>query len=240
MNKFVVATWSGGIDSTAVIAHLLKRSWHVRAVTLEFGPPRFMERERQARRQLLSELLYVAGRWNGIFEWDEKPAPWLWEFSDGGMEIPRRNKHIMDYLIVRECIPRGIKNLAMGEYTGADTWVVRDHVAANDCDHRALSAYLYLEYGLDWRLISLQDFGESRYKANRLRLGLEVLGAEGMAKTTNCLNDVPIHCGTCYKCIERAAAFDVNGIEDHTHYDKDPRMQERWPLYMEQMKGCLA
>lgn len=233
----VVATWSGGIDSTAAIGNLLQRGYHVQAVSLIFGQIGFIEREREARRNLLPILQDIPKKYgtSGSLTHKEKKADWLWAFSHDGLEIPRRNKHIMDHLIVTEMIPQNIYNIAMGEYIGADTWVVTDHVSAADCDHRALGAYLYLEYGMKYRLISLADFGESRYKSDRLRLGLLSIGADAMGLTTNCMHASAIHCGECYKCQERAAAYKTLGLPDPTEYLYPPEKGDRYNLYLEQM-----
>lgn len=229
----VVASWSGGIDSTAVVANLIKRGYDVTTVNLNFMPTRFTEREERARDAIYPHLRSIGGSRIETYEHD---GHWLWEFSPDGKEIPRRNKHIMDYIITNHMIPDSITNIAMGEYTGADTWVNKSHVPANDCDHRALSAYLYMEYGMQYRLISLQDFGESRYKADRLKLGIDAIGLEAMRLTTNCLRDSITHCGECYKCQERRAAFTTLGIDDTTQYDTDPSKQPMYQAYLEQMK----
>ncbi len=231
-DKTIVATWSGGIDSTAVIAQLLRAGWEVTAVSLLFGPAPFVKREalaRQALHETLGEL--------GPIEYIETPAEWLWAFSPDGVEIPTRNRRIMDHLIAVYCLPNEIRNVGMGEYIGCDTWVVRDHVGAADCDARSLTAYLFEQYGLDWRLLTLADFGESRYKSDRLRLGIEVLGVDAMGQTTNCLEASSHHCGTCYKCVERAAAFWFLYQGDPTFYMVDPKKHPRFAAYVRQMHG---
>lgn len=235
--KWVVASWSGGIDSTAVIANLLRRGWQVEAVTLRIYGGEFGRREAKAREILGSTLDRIAKENGGGLLFTTKDAKWIWAFSPDGVEIPRRNKHIMDHLITTEMMPRGITNLAMGEYVGADTWLVRDHVAAADGDHRSLSAYLYHEYGVDYRLLSLQDFGESRYKSDRMKLGWDVIGP-AMLFTSNCLTDGPIHCGECYKCLERRAALMTLGLADLTEYATDPtEKSEMLGKYLRQMTG---
>ncbi len=240
MDNRVVASWSGGIDSTAVIANLLDRGYEVHAFSLtfeggEFGA-KFHEREATARENLLPILADLAKEGGGKLYHRTKPASWLWAFSPDKRYIPRRNKHIIDHLVTTEAMPRGIFNVAMGEYVGADTWIVKDHVGATDADHRALSAYIWAEYGIKYRLFSLQDFGESRYKSHRLLIGWEVLG-EDMALTTNCLADSLEHCGTCYKCIERHAAFETLGLRDKTQYATDPGNNPHFAKYMAQMRG---
>lgn len=235
--KKAVASWSGGIDSTAVLANMLVAGHHIKAVTLQIYGGKFGERERQARNALLPTLRTIAERNGGSIEAIEKKADWMWAFSPDEIEIPHRNKHIIDHLITTEMMPNQIYDLAMGEYIGADSWLVKDHVGAADADHRSLSAYLYHEWGIRYRLISLQDYGESRYKSDRVRIGWRVLGP-AMFLTSNCLMDSEMHCGRCYKCLERQAAFFTLGIIDKTIYQttKD-ESNPVYQLYLRQMNG---
>lgn len=237
--KKVVASWSGGIDSTAVIAQLALRGYDIKAVVIDIygeSMPKFARREQDARLTLLEPLSQCAKQGGGSIDVVIKRGEWIWAFSPDGIEIPRRNKHIVDHLIMTEMLPHGLTNIALGEYTGADTWLVRDHVACSDADHRAIAAYLYLEYGISYRLISLQDFGESRYKSDRLRIGLQAIG-DAMRWTTNCLADSELHCGKCYKCIERAAAYFTLSQNDRTDYLVNPKTDARFELYCRQMAG---
>lgn len=238
-HRVVVASWSGGVDSTGVLAHLLWRGYDVRSVTLLIYGAGFGRREQAARHALRPALEALAARSGARWTHETHEADFLWAFGDG-VEIPRRNKRILDYLCVL-AERHGTRNVAMGEYTGADTWLVQDHVAGADADHRALASYLYAEYGLAWRLFSLQDFGESRYKADRLRIGYDALGP-AIALTANCLVDDPAadagqHCGACYKCVERAAAFDAVPLYDPTPYATPPRDAPSYADYRRQMRG---
>jgi hypothetical protein len=229
--KEVVCTWSGGVDSTALIALLLRDGYKVNALTLNFYERDFVSREARSRKNLLEDLSKL-----GDISVIEKDGSFLWSFSPDGVEIPRRNRLIIDHLIETECKPRGLYYLGVGEYIGADTWVVRDHVGSADADARALTSYIYQEYGLDFRLLTLADFGESRYKSDRVALGASVIG-DLMFKTTNCLNNVPEHCGECYKCVERHVSFTKVFGRDETVYLSPPRNSERYRLYLEQMKS---
>lgn len=233
----VVASWSGGIDSTAVAAHLLLNGYDTTLVTLNIYGGSFGKREKAARSALLPVLERCATKGGGKLEHVEAEASWIWAFSPDGHEIPRRNKHIMDHLLTTYCMPKRITNIGMGEYIGADTWLVRDHVGAADADHRSLAAYLYHEYGIDYRLFSLADFGESRYKVDRVRLLTRAVGLDAAALTSNCLYDYEAHCGECYKCVERAAAFLLDKGVDPTAYLTDPQEHETFPAYIQQMQG---
>lgn len=231
--------WSGGIDSTALIAQLLKRGHSVVALVLgvyEKRFPKMWRREREAQ-EILVPVLRDCIQQGADFSVRVLPADWIWAFSTDGIEIPRRNKHIIDHIITQYLIPEKKSALGLGEYIGGDTWLVRDHVGAADADTRSLTAYIFQEYGLDYRLYTLNDFGEARYKHDRVRIGMEAIG-DAMLLTTNCLYDFDVHCGKCYKCFERHAAFMLNHLEDSTTYLTHPSEErEKINLYLAQMRG---
>lgn len=226
----VVVSWSGGIDSTALVAQLLRQGHRVHTVALGIYGGAFGARELAARNELLGAMRSL-GNWASH---EERAAPWVWAFSPDGVEIPRRNRLIIDHLIEHDARAQGM-HIGLGEYIGCESWVVRDHVGAADADARALAAYIYDQYGLGVRLWTLADFGESRYKDDRLRLGIEA-GVD-MCATTNCLTDGPVHCGACYKCIERSVAFWRISYLDTTVYAVDPRAHPAWDAYWSQMSG---
>jgi len=238
-NKTCYVTWSGGIDSTGVLGLLLQAGWTVQPITLKFGKLSYQSREAAARSALSArfEMIYP-DLWNPTKEFD---GSFLNHFSADGIEITRRNKHILDWMMMNHVLPNGGYYLGMGEYIGADTWAVKDHVGAHDADARYLAAYLLYEYGLSFRLMTLADFGESRYKADRVNLLVNAIGPDAALLTTNCMgaNEELIHCGQCYKCIERHAAFEIvlgRGMDD-TDYLTDPREAPHFEQYEKQMAG---
>lgn len=238
----VVVSWSGGIDSTALAAALINRGYRVKLVSLNLydeAMPRFALREAEARAALgpfLSALAVKSKAAPPVYVQDDEAAPVINAFRSPDGEIPLRNHRIIDYLVARHCIPAGTKSLGLGEYIGADSWVVQDHVDARDADARALTSYVLHEYGLSWRLFTMADFRhETRFKVDRVQMLVEELGLRGAQRTTNCLADSSAHCGRCYKCTERAVAFAAGGHVDTTEYDEDPRRSGRWAAYLKQM-----
>lgn len=233
--KKIVCSWSGGIDSTALIGKLAQKGYSILAVYLDLYDIGFSDREKRARDKLFPIIKNTAQKRGGDLAVEICDGNWLWNFSNDGVEIPRRNKLIIDYMIENYMIPEGIINIGMGEYIGADSWHIQDHVSMADADQRTLASYILHEYGLNYRLITLADFGESRYKVNRLNLGFEAIG-ENMNATTNCLRSVKDHCGTCYKCVERNVAFHLLDKKDETYYMSEPKDSEMYDDYLDQMK----
>jgi len=240
--KHIVASWSGGIDSTALIARMLVEASHLgiqsmQVVSLDMYQrcaPAMVAREKRARALIEPELFDLACKNKVAVDFVTEDIGWIWKFSPDGKEIPRRNRYLIDYMICKF----GARELALGEYEGAETWVVQDHVGAADADARALASYLYLEWGLEYKLWHLSLFDEARFKHQRFALGFTVLGSE-MFNTTNCMSNTSLHCGRCYKCLERHAAINLylDPGEDPTIYIKDPKEHEGYEEYVSQMKG---
>jgi len=232
--KKAIVSWSGGIDSTALLGHLLKAGYDVTTFYLEFYGLSFTTRELNAREFFKSQLGCGLARFDSDGQWrgDEiRDGSFLWQFSPDGIEIPMRNRLIIDYMVAQF---GEYYVLGLGEYIGADSWVVQDHVPGNDADVRSLTGYLHYNYGLKHRLMTLADFGESRFKTDRVRLLRDELGQFSFM-TTNCMADNEVHCGICYKCIERhVAMYSVFGY-DATEYEANPEHQPQFQQYKEQM-----
>lgn len=223
----VYCSWSGGIDSTALIGQLLRHEFKVVAIPVEFYSrhgSEMMLREAEARRAIAEQLF---SQYDNFLLQDTATLGCIAEcFEMANGEIPRRNRHLIDWMLARywKWFPEGRINIGLGEYIGADSWVVSDHVPAADADSRALTSYCYSEWGLGVRLWTLANFGESRYKKHRLAQGIESCGLDIMDLTTNCMRNGSLHCGECYKCIERHAAFMSCCGDDRTFYKKHPNI----------------
>ena len=240
--RSAIVTWSGGIDSTALLACLVSQSPTITALSFDmpYGPL-FNKREADAREALWPTMMRHAVIAGCNLERTHRDASFLPSFENApghsdptaaAGAIPMRNRLMIDYLCARwpqrYCI-------GMGEYVGADSWVTKDHVTGLDCDSRALTAYLFENYGLSKQLVTLDHFGPCRFKDQRLKIGLDVI-EDAMMLTTNCLNDNELHCGECYKCCERAAAFEAACDTDATKYATMPdrAMVERYKAQFSQ------
>lgn len=236
-NKTVAVTWSGGVDSTAIVGNLLNAGYDVVPVSMLMGSNTFMQNERRARDRLSYYFAKVyPDQWRPPHEIDAK---WLTMFSaDGGKEILRRNKHILDYVMMNFVIPNDWYYVATGSHLGAYPAAV-DHLPGGDVDSREMIAYLLQEYGIGYQLLTLLDFGPSRYKTDRIQQMLNNVPIEVARYAYNCLETVVpnVHCGRCYKCVERHAAFMEVAGEDLTEYESDPRKSVMYGGYLQHFAG---
>lgn len=238
-DKRIWATWSGGVDSTALMSQLLAAGFDVHPIVVLFGPAAMRRNEMIARAEINE---YFATRYPD--SWHKPvhvPGDFLNVFSsDGGREVLRRNKHIMDYVMMNHVIPDDVYYIGTGTYVGADTSAV-DHLHGMDTDSRYLSAYLLSEYGLGYQHMSLGDFGTSRYKTDQVAQLIQFLPLNYAFATYNCMtgyDDFPgVHCGVCYKCVERHAAFLREVGADNTPYHTNPRNVPYFKDYLEHFKG---
>lgn len=230
MDKKIVVSWSGGIDSTALVANLANAGYEIHAYRLGgIYPLLFEGRELDAIRNLMKIPIIK----EHVKFFNQEDGRWLWYFSGDRKEIPKRNHRILDRMVIWADV-YGTQNIGMGEYIGADSWVVTDHVDMGECDTRSLTAYLYSEYGLKYRLFTLDNFGDARFKSKRINIGKNIID-DAMFLTTNCLENTELHCGKCYKCVERHVGMMKSFGYDNTEYACNPNLSPYYEKYIRQM-----
>lgn len=239
-DKRIWVTWSGGIDSTAVLGKLLKAGYEVFPIAVEFGSKFYSENEKLAREEIAKYFKQsFPAKWNDVVT---VSGSFFMPFSSDGKEVMRRNKHIMDYVMMNHVIPDEFYYIGMGSHLGADTPSVDHLKGGNDTDSRHMNAYLLAEYGIGFQLLTLLDFGPSRFKTDRIKMLLEVVPEELAFKTYNCLTALELgaHCGQCYKCVERRAACVMLGQRDFTEYVYNPEAMPFFVTYIERFNGDLT
>jgi 7-cyano-7-deazaguanine synthase in queuosine biosynthesis len=226
-----IVSWSGGADSTLVLAELLRRQYRVFAVSFVFEGDPMETRQTSARASLLAPLRAIGGSVAHI----TVEANWLHVFSNEAGVMPRRNKHMLDFMILAMADKQGVRELGMGCRVGEDTALCSP---SPDADSRVMTAYLYNEYGWEYRLWTQEDFIRSRYKdetASRLQalIGTYI---EAVQPCGNPMTVLP--CGGCHKCVEWAAALAVADVTDFKTYGKAiPSQHPRFSDYCAQMRG---
>ena len=101
---------------------------------------------------------------------------------------------------------------------------------------RELAAYYCYEYGSEFALISPSTFSMCASTVSDLvGLGFGIIGG-AMFNTYTCNRSGKLHCGACHKCLQRHAAFLINGIPDQTEYEMKPKDD---PIFDQFLKGDI-
>lgn len=227
-DKRIWVTWSGGVDSTLLLEMLMKKGFEVFPITVLFGPKNRQENERRARTVIANYFrARYPEKWNDAMV---HSGDFVERMSLGALyseDIPKRNKMIMDFVMSVYVIQNKGYYLGMGLHLITDTRLADTPYPRFDDDPRHMSSYLLSEYGDRFQLVTLNDFDFlARHRIDTFKLFVENVKSTQWFTPYCCISpDDPknSHCGRCYKCVERYAAFSAILGHDHTHYEYDPR-----------------
>ncbi len=217
--KEVIVVYSGGLDSTVLLAKVHARTKGVSALHFCYG-----QKHSQAETQA---ALVVCTHFNVPMKIIELDFP-AWGFKSELLaaqgDIPAReyNKEdlkktivpfrngIMTSIAAGIAASRGVKTVYIGAHTD-------DHAVYPDCRPGFLySMHTAIEYGTDMQVGLAFPFYE-KSKADIVKLGIS-LGAP-MDLSYSCYNGGQVHCGVCATCRARREAFLEAGVPDLTEYE---------------------
>lgn len=217
-NKAVMAL-SGGMDSAALLFHMLDRGYAVTCVNFYYGS-KHNKYERECARlvaehakvqliemdisnvmdHMVSDLLLSGG---------EIPEG---HYEDANMKrtvVPGRNT-IFASIMSGIAWSKGASVIALGVHAG-------DHAIYPDCRKEYIDALnMTIQRGTDDAVAVIAPFVHAT-KGDIVRAGLK-LGVP-FELTRTCYKDQPISCGRCGSCTERLEAFANNGETDPIPYE---------------------
>jgi 7-cyano-7-deazaguanine synthase len=214
----IVALYSGGLDSTALVFHLLKERHDVRCLGVDYGQRHRRELESAARiaadvglEYRIADLKSVTG----LLSTSALTNPAI-EVPDGHYTdelmkitvVPNRNM-IMLSLAIGWAVSTGSDAVAYGAHAG-------DHAIYPDCRPEFAAAMDAAAQLCDWHPIKILAPFTGLSKADIARIAMDA-GAP-VAATWSCYKGGEYHCGTCGTCVERREAFRDAGIPDPTQY----------------------
>lgn len=219
--KKVVALFSGGLDSTAMLYHLSDLSFEVLPISIFYG--------QRHRRELMSASQVAAA---GNFDCKFIGLSSLQEVligssqTDLGVEVPEghyaadnmrvtvvpNRNMIMLSVAVAYAISIKAEIVAYAAHKG-------DHDQYPDCRQEFIDAMKVA--------VSLCDYDPPSLLAPYSIMTKAEVVADGASHhaplelTWSCYKGGENHCGRCGTCVERAEAFAIAGVPDPTKYD-DP------------------
>ncbi|MDR2862926.1 MAG: 7-cyano-7-deazaguanine synthase QueC [Puniceicoccales bacterium] len=216
-----VVVFSGGLDSTVLLAKLVAGGRDCRALTIDYGQRH--RREIESARAIcallgvphrIADLRALIPLWGSNSLTDSSVCVEDGHYTEERMKstvVPGRNLILLSvaaaWAIAEKC-----DTLAYGAHSG-------DHAIYPDCRPEFAEAAGHAIALADWHKVTLERPFVSMDKAQIARLGI-TLNAP-LHLSWSCYKGGTLHCGRCGTCIERREAFWNAGIPDPTTYAPD-------------------
>ena len=214
----LILTYSGGMDSTVLLHHMIAAGNSVRALSVDYGQRH--GRELQSAAQIcaalgvehrIADLRTLGGIIGGSsLTSADVPVP-DGHYAEETMKatvVPNRN---MILLAVAAGWAMSVKAdaVAFAAHSG-------DHAIYPDCRPEFADAVGHAIKLADWHSVDLIRPFIQLTKADIVRRGTEL--KVPFAQTWSCYKGGEHHCGCCGTCIERREAFYLAGVSDPTSY----------------------
>ena len=216
-----VILYSGGLDSTVLLFHLLEAGHELKALSIDY--------EQRHRRELAAASAICEARGvpharadlsaiQPLLAGSSLTSPEI-EVAEGhyteesmrSTVVPNRNM-IFLALATGHALSIGAGQVAYAAHSG-------DHAIYPDCRNEFADAMAVAIALADWKTVELSRPFVEWTKAEIVRRGHEL--NVPFAQTWSCYKGGELHCGRCGTCIERREAFDLAGVEDPTPYASD-------------------
>ena len=216
----ILHVYSGGLDSTVLLAKLLKEKNKVQGINFYYGSNHNLQ-ERAAARRVTKVLGVKLTEINLDFikEYfqsallagaDAIPEGHYQAENMKSTVVPFRNG-IMLSIAAGFAESQGLEAVSMAAHAG-------DHYIYPDCRPQFLDPMEdAIREGTEKRIQLMAPF-YNRTKTGIVKLGNEI-GAP-MELSYSCYRGGQLHCGTCGACNERKEAFKDAGVKDPTRYEK--------------------
>lgn len=214
----VIAVYSGGLDSTVLLYHLLDRGNDVAALSVDYGQRhrRELDHARAVACQLgieheTADLRGITHLLGGSSQTDSAIDVPHGHYAAESMKVtvvPNRNL-ILLAVASAWAISRRATCVAYAAHGG-------DHAIYPDCRPEFAEAVNACLGVADWHSIKLACPFLRLTKADIVARGAE-LGVP-FGQTWSCYEGGQVHCGRCGTCVERREAFALAGVDDPTEY----------------------
>lgn len=216
-----VLVYSGGLDSTVLLSHLIAEGREVHAFTVNYGQRHAREIEsakavcrHYAVPHQVADLRALGAVFGTNSLTDNAVAVAEGHYTEESMKttvVPNRNMILLAVAAAR-AIALKADTLAYAAHGG-------DHAIYPDCRPEFADAMDHAIGLADWHKVRLERPMVSWTKTEIVLRGA-ALGVP-MHLTWSCYKGGEKHCGRCGTCIERREAFHLAGVSDPTVYADD-------------------
>lgn len=214
----IILIYSGGLDSTVLLYHLLAEGHQVKTLAVNYGQRHAKELESaQAISALVgvehkvADLRAISTLLAGSSLTSSEVAVPDGHYAEESMKttvVPNRNM-IMLSVAAGWAISTKSEAVAFAAHSG-------DHAIYPDCRSEFADALDRAIQLADWHTVKLIRPFVGMTKADIARRGAEL--QVPFARTWSCYKGGALHCGVCGTCVERREAFYLAGVSDPTAY----------------------
>ena len=221
-----VLVYSGGLDSTVLLYHLLAAGDTVSTMAVHYGQrhSRELDQARQISSQLGIEhrevdLRSVNELLGGSSLTDASISIPHGHYEEDNMKstvVPNRNMILLS-LATSWAVSKKADCVSYAAHSG-------DHAIYPDCRNEFAEALDKAIRLADWQEVFLNRPFVDLTKADIVKRGADL--KVPFEQTWSCYEGQELHCGLCGTCIERREAFHLAGVEDPTPYsEKAPSLE---------------
>ena len=213
-----VVLFSGGLDSTVLVYHLLNKGADLKLLSIDYGQRH--EKELKSSSEIAESLgleheILRLPMLNNLLGGSALTDPSIslpeGHYAEDSMKatvVPNRNMILLS-LAAGHAISLQFDTVAYAAHAG-------DHTIYPDCRPEFATAMDQALKLCDWNTVSLYRPFVQLSKHDLVRKGKE-LGVP-FEKTWSCYAGNGKHCGKCGTCVERKEAFELVGLLDPTEY----------------------
>lgn len=213
-----VVLFSGGLDSTVLVYHLLDQNVELKLLSIDYGQRH--QKELSSSKNLaeslglphhILQLPMLGNLLGGSALTDSSISLPEGHYAEDSMKatvVPNRNMILLS-LAAGHAISLQFDTVAYAAHAG-------DHTIYPDCRPEFADAMDHVLQLADWKQIDLHRPFVKWNKADLVKRGNE-LGIP-FEKTWSCYAGGSKHCGKCGTCVERKEAFELVGLSDPTQY----------------------
>lgn len=216
-----VVVFSGGLDSTVLLAKLKGEGREVVALSVDYGQRHRCELESAKKvcallgvEHRVADLSGLRPMLGGSSQTDDSVAVPHGHYAEENMKktvVPNRNMLLLA-AAGAWAISLKFDSVAYAAHAG-------DHAIYPDCREEFVAPLAQALRNADWHKVEVERPFLKYTKAEIVKVGALNSAHKAMALSYSCYEGKELHCGLCGTCQERRVAFRDAGVTDPTAYD---------------------